>query len=117
MKPTDPAPPSPAPAWDIRPYQPGDETELVPLFEQVFGRSISPEYWRWKLKGRPAPVESVWVAFAADDGRVIGQYAGIPVEVKLGGTVLPAMVSVDTMTAPDFRRRGILTTLRKAIYA
>src|SRR5579859_893321 len=102
--------------WSIRPYQPGDETELVALFAQVFGRAISVDHWHWKLKGRPAPVENVWVA-VADDGRVIGQYAGIPVQVQLGGRPAPAMVSVDTMTAPDFRRRGILTTLGAAIYA
>ncbi len=75
------------------------------------------EAWRWKLKGLPAPVENVWVAIAADDGRVVGQYAGIPVRWQHDGRVDPAMISVDTMTAPEFRRRGILTALGQAIYA
>src|SRR5689334_11417876 len=96
-----PSAPSP-PAWDIRPYRPGDEHGLVALFAQVFGRPVTVDHWRWKLKGQPAPVENVWVAFAVDDGRVIGQYAGIPVRVQLAGIRANAMVVVDVMTAPDF---------------
>lgn len=105
------------PAWSIRPYQPGDEADLVALFAQVFGRPITAEWWRWKLKGRPAPVENVWVAVAEADGRIIAQYAGIPVRAQWAGPIRDAMVSVDTMTAPDFRRRGILTALGQAAYA
>jgi GNAT superfamily N-acetyltransferase len=108
---------APLPAWSIRPYRPGDEAQLVALFAQVFGRPITAEWWRWKLKGRPTPVENVWVAAAVADGRVIAQYAGIPVRLQWAGQVRDAMVSVDTMTAPDFRRRGILTALGQAAYA
>lgn len=99
---------------EIRPYRPGDEAALVALFAEVFGKPCSLEWWRWKLKGQPSPVENVWVATAGE--RVVGQYAGIPVRVRAGGAVCPAMVSVDTMTSPDFRRRGILSRLGAAVY-
>jgi hypothetical protein len=108
---------APLPAWRIRPYAPGEEAGLVALFAQVFGRPITTEWWRWKLKGRPAPVENVWVAVAEADGRIVAQYAGIPARVLWAGQIRDVMVSVDTMTAPDFRRRGILTALGQAAYA
>jgi Acetyltransferase (GNAT) domain len=97
--------------WQIRPYQPGDEAGVTALWRDVFGRVMTPERWRWKLKGRPSMTENVWLATAASDGRIVGQYAGIPVGLKVGGTVRDAMVIVDSMTHPDVRRRGILTTL------
>lgn len=106
--------------WSIRPFRPGDEVQLVALFAQVFGRALPAEVWRWKIKGyRPegAPqVENVWVA-EADDGRLIAQTAGLPARVKLAGRIYQAMISVDTMTAPDFRRQGILTGLGAAAYS
>ena len=102
--------------WSLRPYRPGDEDALVELFAAVFGRPVDLAAWRWKLKGRRSPVENVWVA-VADDGRVIAQYAGIPVRLRLAGRERWAMQSVDTMVSPAFRRRGILTALGTSVYA
>lgn len=99
------------PDWEVRPYRPGDEVELASLFSQVFSKEVTPEWWMWKLKGRASPVENVWLAVSRGDGRIIGQYAGIPARLKLGDAVQDIMVVVDTMTAPDFRRRGVLTEL------
>jgi hypothetical protein len=99
-----------AATWHVRPYEDGDEVGLTALWGQVFGRPMTPEHWRWKLKGRPAPIENVWVA-AASDGRVIGQYAGIAAELKLAGKLARGVVIVDSMTHPDFRRQGVLATL------
>jgi hypothetical protein len=107
----------PARGWGLRPYEVGDERQLVELFAEVFGRPLEVEAWRWKLKGRRSPVENVWVATSDDDGRVIGQYAGIPIRLRLAGAERWAMQSVDTMVSPRFRRRGILTELGKATYA
>lgn len=103
--------------WSVRPYRPGDEDALITLFATVFGRSLNSAVWQWKLKSRPALAENVWVAVAADDGRLVGQYAGIPVEIQIDGSRRPAVVAVDAMTAPDFRRHGILTALVQTAHA
>jgi GNAT superfamily N-acetyltransferase len=102
--------------WSLRPYQAGDEAALAVLFATVFGHPLASVEWRWKLKSRPTLAENVWVA-VADDARIVAQYAGIPVEVHLDGSRRPAMVAVDAMTAPDFRRHGILTALVQAAHA
>ncbi len=100
--------------WSIRAYRPGDERALVALFERVFGRAISEAHWRWKLRQQPSPVENVWLA--VDDDRPIFHYAGIPTRYRLPAGEATAMVSVDTMTAPEFQRRGLLGSVGRHVY-
>ncbi len=100
--------------WIIRPYQPGDEADLVDLFRRVFGRSITTAHWQWKLKQLPSPVENVWLAVHA--AKPIFQYAGIPLRYRVLTGERIGMVSVDTMTAPEFQRRGLLTQVGHQAY-
>jgi hypothetical protein len=58
---------------------------------------------------------SVWVA-VAHDGRIVGQYGGIPLRVRMRGEVWPAVNTVEAMTAPGFRRQGIITKLGEAAH-
>jgi len=101
--------------WEVRAYRPGDEHRLVELFEKVFGRSLSAEIWRWKLKARASTLENVWLA-VDDRDRPIFQYAGIPCRFLLDGIVRPLMLSVDTMTDPAFQRRGLLGSVGRQVY-
>ena len=96
--------------WRVRPYRPGDESALVELFEEVFHRSISKDHWRWKLKQRPSPAENVWLAVDEDD-RPVFHIGGIPCRFQLPAGSCPGMVMVDSMTAPQVRRRGLLTAV------
>jgi GNAT acetyltransferase-like protein len=102
-------------SWTVRPARDGDVDALTGLHQRVFGRQISREQWRWKLAAGRGPVANVWIAETG--GRIIFQYAGIPTRVRHRGTECWAMVSVDTMTDPDFRRRGLLTEVGAATYA
>ncbi len=102
------------PDWTIRPYQPGDEQAVVRLFHRVFGQPITEAHWRWKLKHLPSPVENVWLA--VHEGHPIFHYGGIPCRFHLPTGEQIAMVSVDGMTDPEFRRRGVLTTVGRFIY-
>jgi predicted N-acetyltransferase YhbS len=97
--------------WHARLYRPGDEKGIVALYERVFGHVRSPEWWRWKIKGRPAPLELTWVAVSDEDNSIVGHYPGIPISIKLSGKIRPAIVTLDVMTAPEFRRQGILLRL------
>ncbi len=100
--------------FDIRPWRDGDEIRLTGLFQRAFGRPISTDHWRWKLRPRTHPFENVWIAFNGDEP--VFQYAGIPIRFKLDNTEVAAVVSVDTMTAPEFRRRGLLTRVAGQAY-
>jgi hypothetical protein len=102
-------------AWQIRPYQAGDEEALVKLFARVFQRPLTIAHWRWKLQAAPSPVANVWLAI--HENEPIFQYAGIPTRCVADGRAVTGMVSVDTMTAPEFQRRGLLTQVGGRTYA
>ena len=98
----------------LRPAGEADLAQLIALRVRTFGQRISPEQWRWKLGNPRSAVANVWVVEAG--GRLVFQYAGIPTPVRHLGTDCLAMVSVDTMTDPDYRRRGLLTRMGAETY-
>ena len=102
--------------WYVRPFIPGDEDGLLALYERAFKRPRERSHWRWKLLGRPAPFDLLWVAAVPADKsaaqeRIVGHYGGIPIRVKLRGQVRNAVHAVEAMTDPLFRRKGMLTAL------
>jgi hypothetical protein len=98
-------------AFVVRTYMAGDEAKLAQLYCSVYGRERSIEQWRWKMLGRGGSMVGVWLAEERGSGRIVAQYCGIPVEMMLDGQVCGAVEAVEAMTAPDFRRRGLLTAL------
>jgi hypothetical protein len=98
----------------IRNYRSGDELALTSLFATVFGKRISEREWRWKLAAT-SKVPNVWLATHAE--QPIFQYAAIHTRFKIDERTDDVMVSVDTMTAPAFRRRGLLTEVAARAYA
>jgi hypothetical protein len=91
----------------IRPARPGDEVRLAELFGRVYLKPMSVERWLWKLGRWHGRVPNVWLA--ERDGAPVCQYAGMPAAARLQGREAMVMVAVDAMTAPEHRRRGLLT--------
>jgi hypothetical protein len=105
-------------AWDppgIRAYEAGDEHDLVRLLGSRFGHDVALAQWRWKLMHWPSNVANVWLAAA--NGKAVFHYGGIPLRYRLNGSSGTAMISVDAMTAPEFRRRGFLTRGTRRAFA
>jgi hypothetical protein len=105
----------PSSPLDVRPWRKGDELQLTQLFERTFGRAITADQWLWKLRPEPHSIDNVWLAVS--EGKPIFQYAGIPIRFNLADRPVRAIVSVDTMTAPEFRRRGLLTQVAEKAYS
>ncbi|HVV51170.1 MAG TPA: GNAT family N-acetyltransferase [Polyangia bacterium] len=99
----------------IRPAREDDLPRLLDLHRRVFGRPVSAGERRWKLAGQPAPVANVWVAEIG--GRVVAQYAGIPVRVRHRGREAWAVQTVEAMTEPEQRRRGLISQISAAAFA
>ncbi|MGA7731257.1 MAG: GNAT family N-acetyltransferase [Chloroflexia bacterium] len=102
--------------WYVRPYRMGDEDGLLALYERAFRRPRDVRHWRWKLLGRRATYNLLWVAAVRGGDtiageRIVGHYGGIPIRIKLRGEVQQAVHAVEAMTDPLFRRKGMLTTL------
>lgn len=88
--------------WSIRGYRPGDEIQIVGLFQRVFGHARSLAHWRWKFMDNP---EGAQICLAVTDtGEVIGQYTGIPVRVTVDGQMCTFSQAVDVMVDAGYRR-------------
>jgi hypothetical protein len=98
----------------MRGYAPGDEARIGALFERTYGRRETDAHWRWKLRSRPSPAENVFLALDGD--RAVFHYGGVPRRLRIRGRELDAMLSVDAMTDPDFRKRGLLTEVGRHAY-
>jgi hypothetical protein len=96
--------------------RPDDVPAILRLFRDAFGKTISPEHYRWKLLSRPSPVENVVVVEDERDG-LIFHSAGIPCRCRLRGTERWVMLGADVMTAPAYRRRGLNTRFSSEMYA
>lgn len=57
-------------------------------------------------------MDNAWVAEAGE--RIVGQYAGTPMPFKLGDARMRILHVCDVMTAPDYRRQGVLSNVGSA---
>lgn len=104
---------------DIRPYRDGDEHAILATFNEVFApvgppsipRSLA--FWNWQYKQNPAG-HRIYVA-QVPDGRIVAQFAGIPLRIwKEGRTQLFSQV-VDSFAHEDFRRGKPSPFIRTAL--
>ena len=106
--------------WSARPYRDGDEKGIFELWKAVYpGREYDwvrwLRWWNWAYKDNPAGQGRMWLA--EHDGKIIGQYAIIPMELKVGDNIILGSLSLDTMTHPDCRHQKIFETLANKVYA
>jgi hypothetical protein len=99
--------------YTIRPYEPGDETSILELFERAFHHRRDVAHWRWKY--RDAPGGALRISVAVDgEGRVVTHYAGYPVAFHRAAAGEPEILVGhqigDTMTHPDARGVGRRST-------
>jgi hypothetical protein len=70
--------------------------------------------WEWLFVGHHAGAGAFVVADAGE--RLAGQYATVPVRLQHAGSVVPALMSIQTATDPEFQRQGILSALAEDLY-
>jgi GNAT superfamily N-acetyltransferase len=95
--------------WSVREATRADLPALSVLFEESFGFRRDASHTEWKFFDNPVGQPLVMVAEA--QGRLVGQYALWPVELRIGGEVVLGAQSLDTMTHPEFRGQGMFARL------
>jgi len=101
--------------WLLREYREGDEEAIIGLHREVFGSEADRRWWEWRYLGGPAG--RAIMMLAESNGRIVGQYAVVPVRMKMGHETCLAGLSLDTMVHPDYRGGGMFTRLAEAAYA
>lgn len=101
-------------AFTFRPCQPGDEQAITKLFELTFGKPMSLDFWRWRFTQHPSGGPLVMLGFAGDE--LVSHYAASQAPLSVAGEVIPAGLSMTTMTHPAYRGRGLFEKTAKALY-
>jgi GNAT superfamily N-acetyltransferase len=98
----------------FRPLVAADMPQLRELFSASFGMNRSQEYDRWRFIETPYGLAPTIVA---DDGeRLAGSYTVWPTMLNIGGEIVRGGQSMDTMTHPDYRGKGLFTKLAVACF-
>lgn len=104
--------------YAIRPYQEGDEEQIVKLLclgiegWPRFDLECSPlEHWKWKYLDNPTGKSSIYVAVSEDE--IVGVNHVIPHRIKVFDEIFYGIYAADIVVHPDFRGRGVSTDLRK----
>lgn len=102
------------PPLDIRPWQPGDETAILDLFQTTFGSRMSLDFWKWRYLDHPAGGPLIMLAWDGD--RLAAHYAASRAPLVVNGETRPAALSMTTMTHADYRGQGLFEQTASALY-
>lgn len=90
----------------IRPFEPSDRAALLSLYERVFGRDRSVDWFRWKYEDNPY-ADHVPIVVAENGGDIVGCRAFFAQELRVDGTERIAFQPCDTMVHPEYRNQGL----------
>lgn len=101
--------------FQIRPTHTEDFKRLIHMFELCLRKGVDESYFQWKYLRNPSG--SV-VAFEAFEAENIAAFYGVIPELYVDGQeTFTAYQSMDTMTHPDYQKRGLFVKLAKHTYA
>lgn len=105
--------------YSIRPYEPGEEKDIVDLLELVFNGwpyfdlDCSPlDHWRWKHLYNPVGRSIVYVS--ESEGEIVGSVSTCPIKLKLGNRIFMCGFAADTAVHPNYRNKGLYKALNEA---
>lgn len=96
-------------------YKTGDESKILELFELSFGTKLPFKYWEWRYLKNPH-YDNPLIHLMWDEDKLAGHYALSPVKVVCNNITYLTGLSMTTMTHPNYRGKGIFTTLAESVY-
>ena len=98
----------------IRPLEPGDLEGMHTLFKRSFGKDRSRGCEAWRYFETPYGV--VPGAVAVEGDRIVASYTAWPTPLSIGGEKIKGAQSMDTMTDPEYRGKGLFPKVAMACY-
>lgn len=99
---------------EVRDYKSGDETHILQLFKESFGKPLSEKYWKWRFLDNP--LNKVMIKLMWDENKLVGHYAVSPIQMNVNGEQILTALSMTTMTNPNYVGKGIFTKLAEVLY-
>lgn len=100
---------------EIEQYRPGDEQKILELFELVFKKRMSLEYWNWRFRNNPFS-EDILIHLMWESEKLIGQYALSPVEMEINGKIKKTALAMTLMTHPNYQGKGVFAKLGHSLH-
>lgn len=94
----------------IRRFDRADIEGFLELYEAVWGRPISREWFAWRYEETPY-ADGIHVLVADDGERLVGAEPCLVLPVRAGGETAVAHQPADWMVHPDVRRQGVFTRM------
>jgi len=99
---------------EIKMYEKGNETDIIELFELVFKKKISREFWNWRFINNPWAKGIIFLAW--DNSTLAAHYAVMPIQLDVSNNFIQSVFSMTTMTHPNYRGRSLFPKLAKITY-
>jgi len=96
----------------IKEYEKKYEKKVLDLFETVFTKKISENYWSWRLNEFGDSIRYIMI----EEEKVIGHYVVHPIPLEIFGKKTKALFSMSVMTHPEFRGKGVFSLLATEVY-
>jgi len=93
------------PAITYARFTPGDQDQILALYNQVFASRRIQGRWRWEYLHNPAQRMDMVLAFCGPT--LVGHAAGVPASFRHEDRLVLASRSQNGFVHPDFQRRGI----------
>lgn len=103
------------PNWTVRAYKPEDKEQTFALMEAVAGHAPDRELYEWYIERNPYLPNLGWVA--DDNGKIVGRYGMVPMELQVQGKRQLIAQAVEIMTHPDYRRQGMFPAMASQVFA
>lgn len=87
---------------------------IADLFSESFGKPLDKALWNWAYIDNP--FGEPLVAIALHQGRVVGHYAVVPMDLENGLDKISGFLSMTTMVAVDFRMHKLFQRLAEMVY-
>jgi len=91
--------------------RPEDQAALDRMYSEIFGAEearLNRERWQWQYQENPhCPEEGPEIWIAKEAGEVLGQYATMPVRLKVKEHVVRGSWGMDVMVRSSIQRKGI----------
>ncbi len=96
---------------DITRYKPDDRRAVEALYRRVFGNDAAEASrlrWDWQYRrnpNNPGQEPEIWIA--REGTTIVGQYATMPVRLRVKGQEVQGSWGMDVMVAPERQRQGL----------
>jgi GNAT superfamily N-acetyltransferase len=104
--------------WNVVPYTPDLLPEVVALVHRTLGdvELADPAFLRWQYNDNPAGTAISALLRAPVGGPVVSQYASLPLRMSIDGEPKLACISINLLTDPAHRGKGVLVHAGEAAH-